>query len=108
MAKPKKRPVVYLEGTAQVKSPKAKVNVEVKITDPVYEFGIMKDDIRTKRLWLEPPADKDGWMKLLYSADGPTGDPIPVGKMRLNHGTEHLNVTFADLSHLKVEEAKKE
>jgi hypothetical protein len=108
MAKAKKRPVVHLEGTAKVKRTKANVRVEAKITDSNYEFGILKDDIRTKRVWLESPPDDDGWMKLLYSADGPTGDPIPVGKLRINHDTEHLEVTFADLSHLKVEEVKKE
>lgn len=104
----KKRPVVYLDGTAKVKGTKTKVNVEVKIADSQYEFGIMKDDIRTKRLWLEAPPDEDGWMKLLYSADGPTGDPIPIGKIRISQATEYLAITFVDLSHLNIKEAKKE
>ena len=108
MANKKKRPVVHLEGTAKHKRTKEQVNVEVKITDPVYEFGIMKDDIRTRRLWLESPPDEEGWIKLLYSADGPTGDPIPVGKLRIKNDAEHLDATFADLSRLKVEEVKKE
>ncbi|MBX9681616.1 MAG: hypothetical protein K2X38_22905 [Gemmataceae bacterium] len=104
----KKRPVVHLEGSAKYKKTKAKVNVEVKITDSVYEFEIMKDDIRAKRLWMELPPDDDGWMKLLYSADGPTGDPIPVGKIRFNLSAEDLDPNFGDLSNLKLEEAKKE
>jgi hypothetical protein len=89
MAKPKKRPVVHLEGTATAN---AQVRVEVRITDSKYEVGILKDDIRTKRVWFEPPPDDEGWMKLLYSADGPTGDPIPIGKLRIYLDSEKLVV----------------
>jgi len=104
----KKRPVVHLEGTAKYKKTKAKVNVEVKITDSVYELSIMKDDIRARRLWLEAPPDDDGWMKLLYSADGPTGDPIPVGKIKFDVGAKEFDPNFRDFFKLNLEEPKKE
>jgi hypothetical protein len=105
MAKAKKRPVVHLEGTATAN---AKVKVEVRITDSMYEVGILKDDIENKRVWFEPPADAEGWMKLLYSADGPTGDPIPIGKVKVYLDAEKLDVNFGDLSDLTIKEAKKE
>ncbi len=105
MAKAKKRPVVHLAGTATAS---AKVLVEVRITDSMYEAGALKDDIRYKRVWFEPPADVEGWMKLLYSADGPTGDPIPVGKVRIYLDPKELDRNFGDLSDLTLEEAKKE
>lgn len=102
----KKRPVVHLEGSAKYKKTKAKVNVVVEITDSVYEFGIMKDDIRAKRLWLEAPPDVVGWMKLLYSADGPTGDPIPVGKIKVDVDAGEFDPNFRDFSDLKLQEPK--
>jgi hypothetical protein len=108
MAKSKKRPVVHLAGTAKYKRTKKKVEVEARITDPVYEFGILKDDIKNERVWLEPPPDDDGWMKLLYSADGPTGDPIPIGRIKIHLDAEQLDVSFGDFSNLTIEEAKKE
>jgi hypothetical protein len=104
----KKRPVVDLAGTAKDKRTKAKVNVEVKITDPIYEFGIIKDDIRAKRLWLESPPDANGWMKLLYSADGPTGDPIPVGKIKFDVDAHEFDVNFRDFTNLTLKAATKE
>jgi hypothetical protein len=92
-----------LAGTAT-----AKVRVDVRITDSKYEVGILKEDIHFKRVWFEPPADDKGWMKLLYSADGPTGDPWPIGKVRIYLNTNELNQNFGDLSNLTIEEAKKE
>lgn len=100
-----KRPVVHLSGTAKYK--KTIVNVEVKITDFVYEFGILKDDIRGKRLWLEAPPDNDGWMKLLYSADGPTGDPIPIGKIKFDVDAEQFDPNFGDFSNLTLKQPTK-
>jgi hypothetical protein len=105
MAKVKKRPVVHLEGTATAN---AKVRVEVRITDSMYEVSILKDDIKNKRVWFETPPDAGGWMKLLYSADGPTGDPIPIGKVKVCLDAEELDVNFGGLSDLTIEEAKKE
>lgn len=107
----KKRPIVHLEGSAKYKKTKAKVEIEVKITDPNYEFGILKDDIRTKRLWMEAPPDDEGWMKLLYSADGPTGDPIPVGKIKIGLAREQLepdllDANFRDFTSLALETTK--
>jgi hypothetical protein len=108
MAKPKKRPVVRLEGTAKYKRTKKEVKVEVRITDSMYEVSILKDDIKNKRVWCEAPADADGWMKLLYSADGPTGDPISVGKVKVSLDAENLDPNFGNISDLKIEEASKE
>ncbi len=105
MAKSKKRPVVHLEGAATAK---AKVRVEARITDSNYEVGILKDDIHNKRVWFEAPPDPDGWMKLLYSADGPTGDPIPIGKIKIHLDAEQLDANFGNLSDLTIEEPKKE
>jgi hypothetical protein len=103
----KKRPVVHLEGTGTAK--KAKATFEVRITDAMYEVGILKDDIKNKRVWFEAPPDADGWMKLLYSADGPTGDPIPIGKIKFDLDTEEkLDQNFGDFSDLTINEAKKE
>lgn len=104
MAKGKRR-VVHLEGSATAN---AKVRVEVRITDSKYEVGILQDDIDNKRVWFEAPPDADGWMKLLYSADGPTGDPIPIGKVRISLDAEQLDVNFGNLSDLTIEESKKE
>lgn len=105
MAKAKKRPVIHLTGTATAN---AKIGIEVLITDSMYEVGILKDDIQNKRVWFEAPEDKDGWMKLLYSADGPTGDPIPIGKVRIHIDSDNLDPNFGDLSGLAMEESKKE
>jgi hypothetical protein len=103
MAKSKKRPVIHLRGAATAT---AKVVVEARITDSVYEAAALTDDIRTKRAWLEGPPDDEGWMKLLYSADGPTGDPIPVGKVRITLDPDALDPNFGDLSGLTIGEAK--
>jgi hypothetical protein len=105
MAKPKKRPVVHLEGTATAK---ANVKIEVMITDAKYEVELLKEDLHFKRAWIEPPVDADGWMKLLYSADGPEGDPWPIGKLRIMLDVEKLDPNLGDFSDLKIEEAKKE
>ncbi len=104
MAKSKRR-VVHLEGSATAN---AKVRVEVRITDSKYEVGILQDDIDNKRVWFEAPPDTDGWMKLLYSADGPTGAPIPIGKVRISLDADQLDVNFGNLSDLTIEESKKE
>jgi hypothetical protein len=98
----KKRPVVHLQGTVKHKKTNATVKVQVKITDPVYEFGIMKDDIRAERLWLDVPPDADGWIKLLYSADGPTGDPIPIGKLKFDRDAKKLDPNFRDFTNLRL------
>ena len=103
MAKPKKRPVVHLRGTATAS---AKARVEMQITDPKYEVGILKDDIVYKRVWFEALSDDEGWMKLLYSADGPTGDPWPIGKVKICFDLNEPDQNFGDLSDLIVEEAK--
>lgn len=105
MAKPKKRPVVYLEGTAMAN---ARVRLQVRITDAKYESNLLKEDIQFKRIWFEPPADKNGWMKLLYSADGPTGDPWPIGKIKIYLDSELLDQNFGNFADLAVEESKKE
>ncbi|MHB1423454.1 MAG: hypothetical protein ACYC3I_09730 [Gemmataceae bacterium] len=105
MAKSKKRSVVPLEGTATVN---AKVRVEARITDAKYEVELLKEDLHFKRAWIEPPADADGWMKLLYSADGPEGDPWPIGKLRIMLDVENLDPNLGDLSDLTIEETKKE
>jgi hypothetical protein len=104
----KKRPAVHLRGTATYKRAKTKVNFEVKITDAVYEFAILTDDIRAKRLWLDSGRDKVGWIRLLYSADGPTGDPISVGRIRFEIEAEEFDPNFRDFSNLKLNELKEE
>jgi hypothetical protein len=103
MAKSKKRPVVHLEGTAT-----AMVKVEVRITDAKYEVKLLKEDLHFKRAWIEPPADADGWMKLLYSADGPEGDPWAIGKLRILLDPEKLDRNLGDFSDLIIREANKE
>lgn len=103
MAKPKKRPVVHLEGLATAT---AKIHVQARITDSKYRVELLKEDIHFKRVWLEPPADEEGWMKLLYSADGPTGDPWPIGKVRVSIDTNELDQNFGNFSDLTIEEAK--
>ena len=103
MAKPKKRPAVYLEGTAN-----AKVRIEARITDSKYEVELLKEDLHFKRVWFEGPADPNGWMKLIYSADGPEGDPWAIGKVRVSLDAEQLDRNFGDLSDLTIEAAKKE
>jgi hypothetical protein len=105
MTKPKKRPMVHLEGAATAN---AKARLEVRITDSKYEVSLLKEDIQFKRVWFEPPADKDGWMKLLYSADGPTGDPWPIGKIKIYLDPKQLDQNFGNFTDLTVEEAKKE
>jgi hypothetical protein len=103
MAKLKKRPAVHLEGTATAK---AKVRIEARITDSKYRVELLKEDIHFKRVSLESPADEEGWMKLLYSADGPTGDPWPIGKVRVSLDTDELDQNFGNFSNLSIEEAK--
>jgi len=101
MAKEKKRPTVYLAGTATVK---AKVQIEAKITDSKYEVGLLKEDIHFKRVGFEPPTGDEGWMKLLYSADGPTGDPFPIGKVRIYLDADELDQNFGDMTYLSIDE----
>jgi len=103
MAKAKKRPVIHLAGTAN-----AKVRIEARITDSKYEVELLKEDLHFKRVWFESPADKDGWMKLMYSADGPEGDPWAIGKVRVCFDSEKLDRNLGDLSDLTIEETKKE
>lgn len=82
LSKPKRpkdtRQVAELHGNAT-----APVHVEVRITDPNYAIKLLSDDVKHERVRFEGPADRDGWLKLLYSADGPTGDPFRIGKIRL-------------------------
>jgi hypothetical protein len=94
-----------LTGTAITKA-KAPVRIEAKITDSKYEVGLLKEDIHFKRVWSEPHADADGWMKLLYSADGPTGDPWPIGKVKICLDSDQLDENIGDLSDLTIKEAK--
>jgi len=105
MAKAKKSPVVHLAGTAKASAP---VRIEARINDPKYEVELLKEDIHFKRVWFEPPADEEGWMKLLYSADGPTGDPWQIGKVRIYLDPDGLDRNFGDLSNLTIEKAKKD
>jgi hypothetical protein len=105
MAKAKRRRAVHLEGSATAN---VKVRVKVRITDSKYEVELLKEDLHFKRAWVEPPADADGWMKLLYSADGPEGDPWPIGKLRILLDAEKIDPNLGDLSDLTIGEAKKE
>jgi hypothetical protein len=102
----KKRATVHLEGAAKANA--KVVKIEAKITDPNYEVAFLKDDIQHKRVWLEAQPDADGWTKLLYSADGPTGDPISIGKIKVNLDSQNLDPNFGDFSELTFNEAKKE
>jgi hypothetical protein len=107
MAKAKKRPVVHLNGRAKPKA-SAPVRIEVRINDPKYEVELLKEDIQFKRVWFEPPADKEGWVKLMYSADGPTGDPWQIGKIKVYLDAEVLDRNFGDLAELNIGEPDKE
>lgn len=64
----------------------ASVELEIQITDPDYEVTALADDFRYERAWVEGTADQQGWRKLVYSADGPTGDPWQVGKIKITVG----------------------
>lgn len=64
----------------------ASVELEIQITDADYEIGALADDFKYERAWVEEKADKQGWRKLVYSADGPTGDPWQIGKIRITVG----------------------
>lgn len=61
----------------------APTDFAIRITDPNYTVKFLADDIKHKRVRFEGPADQNGWLKLLYSADGLTGDPFHIGKARL-------------------------
>jgi hypothetical protein len=98
-----RKAVHVLTGTATAK---ALVRVEARITDAKYEVDILKNDIDNKRVWFEAPTDDQGWMKLLYSADGPTGDPWPIGKIRIYLDPDQLDANFGNLTELTVKEVE--
>lgn len=99
MAKTPKRPtqtkktIAEFTGTA-----KAPVKIEVRITDTSYEVDLLVDDIDKKRAWFEPRADSQGWFKLVYSADGPNGDPWIIGKIRFAFDTNDLDQHFGNIA----------
>src|SRR5579885_1144795 len=97
-----KRTALRLTGTAR-----APVAVDAVISDPEYKLDTLSDDIKYQRVWFEGPADADGWMLLMYSADGPTGDPWQVGKIRFSVDPGALEAHFGDISDLSVRPAKK-
>lgn len=64
----------------------ASVELEIQISDPDYEIDRLAKDFEYGRAWVEGKEDKDSWRKLVYSADGPTGDPWQIGKIRVTVG----------------------
>ncbi len=96
-----KKAVAFFVGTAS-----APLRVEVRITDPTYERGILADDIDKKRAWFETPADADGWFRFVYSADGPTGDPWVIGKIRFVLDSDSLDPHFANLTGIRIQESE--
>ena len=88
-----KKAVAEFTGTAN-----ASVKIEVRITDSTYEADILADDIDKKRVWFETPEDAQGWCSLVYSADGPTGDPWPIGKIRFVFDLNELDTHFGNVS----------
>jgi hypothetical protein len=61
----------------------ASVELEIQISDPDYEVAGLENDFKYERAWVEGKTDKDGWRKLVYSADGQTGNPWQIGKIRV-------------------------
>jgi hypothetical protein len=86
----------------------ALVQIEVRITDDSYEVDLLADDIDKKRAWFEPRADAQGWFKLVYSADGPTGDPWIIGKIRFAFDANDLDSHFGNLTGVKFSKAMEE
>lgn len=101
MKKTKKMTVIHLKATTKVSEP---VSVEVIVNDPKYDTNLLIEDIHFKRVWFEQPPDKDGWLKLVYSSDGPTGDPWQIGKIKFHLEHTRLDLCFGDFSELKVVE----
>lgn len=95
-----KMPIAVLTATATANIP---ARIEVQITDPKYAVEILADDIDNERVWFEAPADDQGWMKLYYSADGPTGDPFPIGRIKIHFDLSDLDDNFGDFSELTWE-----
>lgn len=81
----------------------ASVTLQAMINDPKYETDILTEDIHFKRVWSLMPADGEGWMKLVYSADGPTGDPWQIGRVRMHPG--HPVFELGDLTDVTVVQA---
>lgn len=79
MAKQGKKPVMKYSADASVE-------LEIHISDPDYEIEGLAKDFEYERAWVEGKEDKEGWRKLVYSADGPTGDPWQIGKIRITVG----------------------
>ena len=98
IAKPTRGKKAYAEFTGTANGP---VRIEVRITDASYEVDLLADDIDKKRAWFEPPADAKGWFNLVYSADGPTGDPWPIGKIRFAFDTNDLDDHFGNVAGVK-------
>jgi hypothetical protein len=89
-----RKAVAVLTGTAD-----GSVRVEVWITDPEYTVDAFANDVKYQRVWFEGKADAQGWKKLVYSADGPTGNPWQIGKIRV---TPKAETPLTDLSNLTV------
>jgi hypothetical protein len=98
-----KRATVFLTGTAKAT---AAARIEARITDAHYDMDAFEYDIKNKRVWFEAPPDEQGWMKLLYSADGPTGDTFPIGKIRIYLDPKDLDQNFGDLSQLTIKRSE--
>lgn len=67
-------------------SAEASVELEIQITDPDYEATALANDFSYGRAWVEGTTDRQGWRKLVYSADGSTGDPWQIGKIGITVG----------------------
>lgn len=98
-AKPTRGKKASAEFTGTANAP---VKIEIRITDASYEVDLLADDIDKKRAWFEPRADAQGWFKLVYSADGPNGDPWTIGKIRFAFDPNDLDNHFGNVAGVKL------
>lgn len=107
MAKKRKQPVGGKKPVASFRgSLKGPLKFEILVLDKYFEFGALDKDIKRERVSFEGPADDEGWMDLFFSADGPTGDPFPIGKIRFQLNQEALDGHFENLSTITLEQEK--
>ncbi len=78
------------------------LNVEVQVIDPEYLIDALSDDIKYQRVWTDGEADAGGWVVLVYSADGPNGDPWQIGKIRFTFNPKDIDSHLQTLANLSV------
>jgi hypothetical protein len=82
------------------------LHVEVRIVDPEYTVEAFSDDIKYQRVWFEGTPDSQGWVKLVYSADGPDGNPWQIGNIRFTFDPSEITSNLQNVTSLSVKPAK--